>query len=291
MSFFFFLMIRRPPRSTLFPYTTLFRSEERRARSRRGDVRRDHRRARLPARPAARRRPPRPRRAGGHAGARRRHQGLSRPSPPQGAPPRFLPGGHEAYGRHVDERPVPPWPTLRHARKAPGGSLPRREHHDPRPLLWSGLSDAGHCLPSPRARSAAASRKGEAKRLLREADPGDRRAASALPVSPEPRGAGALHARLLPPAAGFLHEEGRRRNRAVKGARYDRTPEALRLRPPVRRPGWEPERRPRCREPAAHRPGDGARARHGRLPEAQGPELRPPVEGGQAGPRHLREER
>src|SRR2546430_8514099 len=27
VSFFFFLMIRRPPRSTLFPYTTLFRSE------------------------------------------------------------------------------------------------------------------------------------------------------------------------------------------------------------------------------------------------------------------------
>src|SRR3712207_8203103 len=26
---FFFLMIRRPPRSTLFPYTTLFRSERR----------------------------------------------------------------------------------------------------------------------------------------------------------------------------------------------------------------------------------------------------------------------
>src|SRR6266496_2274499 len=26
--FFFFLMIRRPPRSTLFPYTTLFRSAE-----------------------------------------------------------------------------------------------------------------------------------------------------------------------------------------------------------------------------------------------------------------------
>src|SRR2546430_333717 len=26
MYFFFFLMIRRPPRSTLFPYTTLFRS-------------------------------------------------------------------------------------------------------------------------------------------------------------------------------------------------------------------------------------------------------------------------
>src|SRR3712207_8153920 len=28
MLIFFFLMIRRPPRSTLFPYTTLFRSEE-----------------------------------------------------------------------------------------------------------------------------------------------------------------------------------------------------------------------------------------------------------------------
>src|SRR3712207_8538215 len=27
MMFFFFLMIRRPPRSTLFPYTTLFRSK------------------------------------------------------------------------------------------------------------------------------------------------------------------------------------------------------------------------------------------------------------------------
>src|SRR5256885_12534728 len=33
-SFFFFLMIRRPPRSTLFPYTTLFRSM-------RGDERND----------------------------------------------------------------------------------------------------------------------------------------------------------------------------------------------------------------------------------------------------------
>src|SRR4030066_892249 len=31
-SLFFFLMIRRPPRSTLFPYTTLFRSERARER-------------------------------------------------------------------------------------------------------------------------------------------------------------------------------------------------------------------------------------------------------------------
>src|SRR2546430_17585853 len=31
--FFFFLMIRRPPRSTLFPYTTLFRSAGRAGRA------------------------------------------------------------------------------------------------------------------------------------------------------------------------------------------------------------------------------------------------------------------
>src|SRR6266446_1759789 len=37
--FFFFLMIRRPPRSTLFPYTTLFRSRERAVRVRAGDLR------------------------------------------------------------------------------------------------------------------------------------------------------------------------------------------------------------------------------------------------------------
>src|SRR5256885_5679598 len=29
LAYFFFLMIRRPPRSTLFPYTTLFRSARR----------------------------------------------------------------------------------------------------------------------------------------------------------------------------------------------------------------------------------------------------------------------
>src|SRR3712207_8162462 len=34
--FLFFLMIRRPPRSTLFPYTTLFRSGDRRTDSTRG---------------------------------------------------------------------------------------------------------------------------------------------------------------------------------------------------------------------------------------------------------------
>src|SRR6266478_6951287 len=37
-SIFFFLMIRRPPRSTLFPYTTLFRSRARSSRTRRRGV-------------------------------------------------------------------------------------------------------------------------------------------------------------------------------------------------------------------------------------------------------------
>src|SRR3712207_9136658 len=35
-AFFFFLMIRRPPRSTLFPYTTLFRSKIQHDRARLG---------------------------------------------------------------------------------------------------------------------------------------------------------------------------------------------------------------------------------------------------------------
>src|SRR3712207_8357904 len=34
----FFLMIRRPPRSTLFPYTTLFRSVRRAARAKRASM-------------------------------------------------------------------------------------------------------------------------------------------------------------------------------------------------------------------------------------------------------------
>src|SRR5438034_5336315 len=64
-SSFFFLMIRRPPRSTLFPYTTLFRSAPRhtpRASAQRdrgqGECRARRRRERWPpaSRPAARRR-------------------------------------------------------------------------------------------------------------------------------------------------------------------------------------------------------------------------------------------
>src|SRR5215211_8611765 len=50
---FFFLMIRRPPRSTLFPYTTLFRSRVRRPRPAIAGRRR-RRSARRPARRPAR---------------------------------------------------------------------------------------------------------------------------------------------------------------------------------------------------------------------------------------------
>src|SRR2546430_15063045 len=49
--FFFFLRIRRPPRSTLFPYTTLFRSHEPNARVK--DQRRIRRRRNATARPVA----------------------------------------------------------------------------------------------------------------------------------------------------------------------------------------------------------------------------------------------
>src|SRR5256885_2902211 len=68
--FFFFLMIRRPPRSTLFPYTTLFRSpagrESRAVRGRsrlRGEARYHHRRHEVRVRDHARRRPDRDRKS------------------------------------------------------------------------------------------------------------------------------------------------------------------------------------------------------------------------------------
>src|SRR2546429_1402840 len=43
IDFFFFLMIRRPPRSTLFPYTTLFRSVAREGERRPGRADEAHR--------------------------------------------------------------------------------------------------------------------------------------------------------------------------------------------------------------------------------------------------------
>src|SRR2546425_12284637 len=51
LCFFFFLMIRRPPRSTLFPYTTLFRSDHRQQRVAGPDRPRRRRHGDLGARP------------------------------------------------------------------------------------------------------------------------------------------------------------------------------------------------------------------------------------------------
>src|SRR3712207_7918548 len=65
---FFFLMIRRPPRSTLFPYTTLFRSVSIRGSS----VRRPRRRAAPP--------PRRPRRVRSRRGGRHGRVGEDRKS-------------------------------------------------------------------------------------------------------------------------------------------------------------------------------------------------------------------
>src|SRR3989441_11801965 len=72
--FFFFLMIRRPPRSTLFPYTTLFRSSSRAPRREvRGAVR-----------------------ASLGDGSRRHRSRLSRPPRrAPGKPPQQRVGGHE----------------------------------------------------------------------------------------------------------------------------------------------------------------------------------------------------
>src|SRR5436190_16440469 len=68
LSIFLFLMLRRPPRSTLFPYTTLFRSSRRSHRSRARAAS-----ARSPS-PTAGCSPP--------ARARRRSAPLRRESPP-----------------------------------------------------------------------------------------------------------------------------------------------------------------------------------------------------------------
>src|SRR5438445_7018373 len=68
-------MIRRPPRSTLFPYTTLFRSQKDRRSVARGVPAADRRRQKLWARYRSRRAP-----GAGPAGRRRRDRYLDRKS-------------------------------------------------------------------------------------------------------------------------------------------------------------------------------------------------------------------
>src|SRR5258706_3058652 len=105
--YFFFLMIRRPPRSTLFPYTTLFRSVPRRR----------HRRAQeaLPAHPVdrrARRRAPRQRRGlEGRAGMVRRRAFQRRR--------RIRGRGALRYRAEMDGRPREPQRPAVRARRPP----------------------------------------------------------------------------------------------------------------------------------------------------------------------------
>src|SRR5436190_18727219 len=67
----FFLMIRRPPFSTLFPYTTLFRSK--RAGAERGDGSVGPVRGAVRGRPGPRGRPPPPERSEQHTTAHQSH--------------------------------------------------------------------------------------------------------------------------------------------------------------------------------------------------------------------------
>src|SRR6267142_5326275 len=104
-SFFFFLMIRRPPRSTLFPYTTLFRSGL-------GPAARALDRARVPhpAAPGAG-----PRRGGGerwgrgHPRRRGRARGVPRPGAGRrSARDRERRRGRAARSHHHRARALPP---------------------------------------------------------------------------------------------------------------------------------------------------------------------------------------
>src|SRR2546430_6964707 len=99
--FFFFLMIRRPPRSTLFPYTTLFRSQD--AQECRRLCARSLCRIRRRARPAHR--------VGGHARAHHRGRVAVGGDPPPrggGRPPGAAPGGGGGGGAPPPPPPPPP---------------------------------------------------------------------------------------------------------------------------------------------------------------------------------------
>src|SRR2546427_12041642 len=108
MPFFFFLMIRRPPRSTLFPYTTLFRSRLPRVRDREGAL--------LPKKGAPG--PGRRARSGGHRrGARAR----------RGPAPVVLAAGH--VGAAGGLAPPPRKAPRGGERAPPGGAGPGAEGH------------------------------------------------------------------------------------------------------------------------------------------------------------------
>src|SRR5437588_2139051 len=117
-------MIRRPPRATLFPYTTLFRSEGRRAAAALGRAREDGVRLRLGLLGSAR-----PRRARGFAHrGHRLHLGIEhtlRPRPLQSA---HAPGAEDSRTRTLARRAAEVGPRaepLRQRRGRRPGSRPR----------------------------------------------------------------------------------------------------------------------------------------------------------------------
>src|SRR5256714_10734022 len=113
---FFFLMIRRPPRSTLFPYTTLFRSRRHAGARLPGGLRRD---ARGPA--AGRRRRPFGRGAALRAAARARRGRLRRGRP--------LHGDARGPGPHAARRSPPLRRTEHAAHRRPAGAPPGARRH------------------------------------------------------------------------------------------------------------------------------------------------------------------
>src|SRR5215217_1277212 len=113
---FFFLMIRRPPRSTLFPYTTLFRPRRNRAQAPRA------------------RRAPRPLRRGGRAlpGRRRRADRLDG----GGRRRRVAPGVRGGVGLRLQRR------LRRDARRRRGGAARPSGLTAYRRRLWRWASGA-----------------------------------------------------------------------------------------------------------------------------------------------------
>src|SRR2546430_12788383 len=100
---FFFLMIRRPPRSTLFPYTTLFRSRQR-----------EHRAPALVRQGGDRD----PGRIGGRVGHRVQGRGPDQPEPRQGREKTSARQRHEPADYH------PSRPGATGKRTSVGGRFP-----------------------------------------------------------------------------------------------------------------------------------------------------------------------
>src|SRR2546422_1558996 len=147
--FFFFLMIRRPPRSTLFPYTTLFRSRNSARGSLIGRGAGYTKDAPLPGRrPEARRPRPSPARSRPSVELRRRAgAGAPRHRPAQ--------RGGARHGAPRLQGPGPRLPLL--SRRLRGGTRRPAAPHQGRPI------GAGSVLAGPREPQAARDRLARAR--------------------------------------------------------------------------------------------------------------------------------